>query len=330
MTPHPVGHPWAPHLHPVALAVVAALAVLWWAAARHWGAPTRRQWVLGGAGLVALAVAVAWPVADLAAHWSLTALVGQRLLLTLVAAPLLLAATPGELLAAATRPAAVDAALEALTRPLVAVLVFTAVAIGTLLPPVVQAQATSVAARGGLDALLLAAGVVLWGPVLRTVPGASRTGPLGTAVYCIVQSLVPTFLAVVFVFAHHPFYAVYAHAEGAIGISPLADQQVAGIVGKVGTLPVLWTVAYREIDRARRLEEVGDDPQPLLWLDVQRRLERAERRQARQGRSRRRPRPGRHEWRPQLATRFPTVEPPGGGPEPGAGGPTAAGDGTSD
>lgn len=309
MGPTP-GDPWTPHLHLAALVAVAAGAVVWLAATRRWERPTPRQWWLAAGALVSLVAAVSWPVADVAARWALTGLVGQRLLLTLVAAPLLLVATPPAVLAAVTRPAPLDAAVELLTRPLVAVAVFTVVAVGTLLPPVVQAQATSGAARAGLDVLLLAAGLVLWGPIVRTLPGASRVGPLGTAVYCIVQSLVPTFLAVVFVFARHPFYPVYAHAAGAVGISPLADQQVAGILGKVGTLPVLWTVAWREIGRARRLDEAGEDPRPLLWADVQRRLERAERRPP-PGEDAGRRRHPRQEWRPQLTTSFPTVEPPG-------------------
>ncbi len=83
--------------------------------------PTRRQLRCLAGALVALALALTWPLADLAAHWSLTALVVQRLLLTLGAAPLLLLAMPSPLLAALTRPAPLDACLETLTRPVVAV-----------------------------------------------------------------------------------------------------------------------------------------------------------------------------------------------------------------
>jgi cytochrome c oxidase assembly factor CtaG len=306
--------PWAPHLHAVALAVTAAVAGAWVLLVTRGTRPTRRQWGLAAGALGAMLVAVASPLADLAARTSLIALMGQRLLFTLVVAPLALAATPEEVLSAWTRPAVADRLLATLTRPTVAVAAFSAVAVGTLLPPLVQAQATSVAARGAVDALVLLGGVVLWGPVLTTIPGASRPGPMGRAVYLVVQSLVPTLLAVVLVFARHPFYPVYAHGSAALGLSAVADQQVAGILGKVGTLPVLWTVAWREVGRARRLDEAGDDPEPLRWLDVQRRLERAERAEA----SARRPRPGRPDWRPRLATRFPTAEPPRARPTPGA------------
>lgn len=300
------------HLHPVAVAVVAVMVVAWRLAIARWSRdhpPTRRQRVMAVGGVVALLAAVVWPVADLAARWSLIVLVGQRMLLTLAAAPLLLAATPDTVISAATRRPAIDAVFEFATRPLVAVLAFTAIAVGTLLPPAVAAQASSAAARGALDAALLLGGLVLWSPVLRNVAGASRPGPLGMAIYLVVQSLVPTFLSVVFVFARHPLYPVFAHAGGAIGVSPLADQQIAGIVGKVGTIPVLWSVAWWELSRARRLADRGEDPEPLLWLDVQRRLERAERQAPGRPRTVRRM-AARQRWRPALTTAFPTVDPP--------------------
>jgi len=323
----PRADPWAFHAHPLAVVVVAlGVGGILWAQHRFGQDPSpgrgRRRHGLLLAGGLALLAALWWPLADLAVRWSLLALVVQRLLLTLVAAPLLLAALPAEAIAALTRPRALDRALEVLTLPPVAVAVFTLVAVGTLLPPAVAFNAQGGWHSGLLDAVLFAGGLVLWGPVLEHIPGASRPGPLGVAVYLVVQSLVPTFLALVFVFARHPLYPVYAKAGGAIGISALADQEVAGIIGKVGTLPILWTVAWRELARARRAEETGQDPRPLVWVDVQRRLERAERqerRSQRAGRRRSGTRPPRQRpgvlRRPKLIAFFPTVEPPGRQPE---------------
>jgi cytochrome c oxidase assembly factor CtaG len=314
----PRGGPWAFHPHPLALVAVALVtAGALWAQQATQPRPARRhQRRLLAGGALALFVAVWWPLADLAAHWSLLALVVQRLLLTLVAAPLLLAALPAETLARLTRPLLADRALEVLTLPAVAVALFTLVAVGTLLPPAVAFDSAGGWHAGLFDAVLLGAGLVLWGPVLEHVPGTSRPGPLGVAVYLVVQSLVPTFLALVFVFARHPLYPAYARAGGAIGLSPLADQEVAGIVGKVGTLPILWTVAWRELARARRAEETGQDTRPLRWLDVERRLARAERRErralTRSHRTARRPPRQRRRVlaRPQLVAYFPTIDAP--------------------
>jgi len=275
--------PWAFHFHWVAWLAVGALALGYAVGVRRTmrssglsARPGHRQLVQLAAALVALLVALTWPLADLAAHWSLTALVVQRLLLTLAAAPLLLLAAPAPLLAMVTRPAPVDRALEVLTRPVVAVIAFTAVAVGTLLSPAVAAQASSGWWRGATDVALLLAGLVLWSPVMRHVPGAHRTVPVGLAAYLFVQSVVPTFPAVIYVFARHPLYPAFAGVHQAFGMSPIVDQQLAGIVAKVATLPVLWSAAWAALARAQRLEADAVE-EPLTWAEVERQLERAAR-----------------------------------------------------
>jgi putative membrane protein len=283
--------PWAFHLHLGAYVAVVALGVLYLVVARagasgpghadspmtRVGAPSRRQrWQLAGA-LVALLVALSWPVADLAAHWSLTALLIQRLIFVLVAAPLLLLAVPVPALGRLTRPAPVDAAVDFLTRPVVAMITFTVIVVGTLAVPAVQAQASSALWRAFFDVLLLLAGWVLWVPVLGRVPGARRASPVGRAAYLVVQSLLPNFPAVIFVFSRHPFYAAFAHAHLAIGLDSLNDQQLAGIVAKVATLPVLWTAAWRAFAQAERADRLGLDEETLTWAEVERDLLRSER-----------------------------------------------------
>lgn len=306
------GGPWAYHPHVGAwVAVAVAATALVMVRRRATGATGgRRRGALVG-GLVALAVALTWPVADLAGHWSLTALVVQRLLLTMLAAPLLMLAVPAETWAAVTSPRVVDDVFAFVTRPPAAIVVFTVVVFTTLLPPVVSAQVSSAWADGLVDAAVVAGGVVLWAPVLRHLPGANRAGPLGTAGYLFAQSVVPAFPSVLYIFAQHPLYPSIARAHGVFGLSTLADQRLAGMVGKVGTLPVLWTVAYVILTRAQHAEATGADPEPWHWLDVRRRLERAER-DERRGR---RPRT----LRPPSATgrQLPVVYPPGWTEEPG-------------
>jgi cytochrome c oxidase assembly factor CtaG len=280
--------PYAFHFHTAAWLAIVAVGVTYAIAVRRPSptsrpdtTPSRRQWWYLAGGLVALAVALTWPVADLAAHWSLTALLVQRLLLTLVAAPLLLLAVPAALIAAVTRPAPVDRALEVLTRPVVAVVVFTVITVGTLVTPAVAAQASSGVVRAVVDVILLFGGAVLWGPVLRHIPGASRPSPVGLAVYLFVQSVIPGFPSVIYVFARHPFYPAFAHAHAAIGLTSLDDQELAGVLAKVATLPVLWSVAWLALTRAARDDAAGADTGVLTWTEVERQLERAERQETR-------------------------------------------------
>jgi len=174
-------------------------------------------------------------------------------------------------------------------------------------------------ARAGVDALLFAGGAVLWGPVLRHIPGASRPSAVGLAAYLFIQSIVPGFPAIIFVFARHPLYPTFAHAHAAVGLSPVGDQELAGVVAKMATLPVLWTVAWVALARAQREDADDADTGTLSWEEVERHLERSERLERRsRSRSRRRRRPParpRVGWPPRQSGN-------GDGPDPfGVGGP---------
>jgi cytochrome c oxidase assembly factor CtaG len=270
--------PWAfaPQL-PAWLAVAAASLAYVAAVHRPRFAATARQIRCFAGAMVVLLVALSWPVAVLAAHWSLTALVLQRLLLTLAVPPLLLLGVPRPLVAALTRPAPIDGVARAASRPPVAVAVVTVVFVATLTTGAVHAESSSAVARALLDVVLVAAGLVLWLPVLSPVPGTTRLAPLGRCGYLIVQSIVPSFLAVVWILARHPLYASFVHPGRVAGLTPLADQEVAGFVAKLATIAVLWTVAFVVINRSHPTSSADEDAEPLTWLDVERHLQRAER-----------------------------------------------------
>jgi putative membrane protein len=272
-----VAGPWDPQFHPVTVAVVVAAVAFYVAMARGDARPSPKQRWAFAVAMLSLLIVGSWPLEDLAAHWSLTALVVQRLLLVLVAAPMLLVSLPAALAGRLTKPRAIDSALAFVSRPVAAVVIFTAIAVGTLLTPSVAAQSSSPAARAATDALLLVSGFVLWSPVMTTIPGASRPSHLGRAVYLFVQSVVPGFPSVVFIFAHHPLYPAFSHVHAALGVSPLVDQQLAGVVAKVATLPVLWSAAWVALSKAQLLDREGTDTEPLTWAEVQRQLERVER-----------------------------------------------------
>jgi cytochrome c oxidase assembly factor CtaG len=275
-------HPFGWHLHTLWLLGLAGLVVayLWMTRRRGWEATTRQR-VLFVSGVVVLAGAVTWPVADLAAHWLLLALVLQRLLLTLAVPPLLVLGTPRPVLAQMTRPPAVDAVLRVVVRPMPAVAIVTVVAVGTLTTGAVGLAARSGVARVVIELVVLASGFVLWAPVLSELPGAQRLSALGRGAYLIVQSIVPSFLSIVWIFARHSLYPPYAHTGKVVGLSPLLDQQLAGFLAKLGTIAVLWTVAFIMMTRAQA--DSAEPDETLTWSDVQREIERAERRERRHG-----------------------------------------------
>jgi putative membrane protein len=230
-----------------------------------------------------LGASVTWPLGDLAAHWLLLALVFQRLLLMLAVPPLLILGTPRPLLVRLTKPAPVDAVLRVVVRPVPAIAIVTVVAVATLTTGAVSWSARSSVAQVLLELVVLAAGFVLWAPVLHELPGAPKLSALGRGAYLIVQSIVPSFLSIVWIFARHPLYPGFAHRGKVISMSPLLDQQLSGFVAKLGTIAVLWTVAFVVMTRAETADRAGQDSEPMMWSDVERELERADRRERRHG-----------------------------------------------
>jgi putative membrane protein len=279
-----VAHPFGWHLHIVWLLALLGLAAGYlWATQQSGSSATTRQKLLFFGGVVLLALALTWPLGDLASHWLLLALVVQRLLLTLAVPPLLVLGTPRPIVARLTRPATIDAVLRVAVRPLPAVAIVTVVAVGTLTVGAVTLAAESVIARTLIEAAMLASGFVLWAPVLTQLPGAQRLSPLGRGGYLIVQSIVPSFLSIVWIFARHSLYPTFTHPGRIAGMTPLLDQELAGFLAKLSTIAVLWTVAFVIMTRAQAAETTGQDTDPLVWSDVEREIERADRRDRRQG-----------------------------------------------
>ncbi|MGP0031297.1 MAG: cytochrome c oxidase assembly protein [Acidimicrobiales bacterium] len=273
-----VDHPFDWHLHLVWFLAVALFVGAYLRATRTVERrPTTRQYVLFGLGTLILLLAVTWPLGDLAAHWSLLSLVLQRLLLMLAVPPLLVLGTPVTVIASVTRPAPIDALVRIAVRPIPAVAIVTVIAVGTLTTGAVSLAANSALARAALQVLVLLAGFVLWAPVLSQFPGTRHLSALAKGGYLIVQSIVPSFLSVVWIFARRPLYPAYSHHVFA-GMSPLLDQQLAGFLAKLSTIAVLWTVAFITMSRAKVVDGAEGDDEPLVWRDVQREIERAERR----------------------------------------------------
>jgi putative membrane protein len=193
----------------------------------------------------------------------------------------LVTGTPRPIIARLTRPAAVDTVLRLVVKPVPAVAIVTVVAVGTLTTGVVSLAAHSDLARVVIQIVVLLSGFVLWAPVLTELPGRQPLSAIGRGGYLIVQSIVPSFLSVVWIFARRPLYASYDHHARVLGMSPVLDQQLAGFLAKLSTIAVLWTVAFTLMTRSQVTAGTDEDAEPLIWSDVEREIERADRRDQR-------------------------------------------------
>jgi cytochrome c oxidase assembly factor CtaG len=276
-----VSFSWShPQLSLTPLVIALGLLAWYFEAIRRCDPPaSRRQKTAFCLGTIALLIAASWPLAELAQTTSLLALVFQRQLLILVVAPLFLFAIPAEVGARLTQPRAIDWIVVRLSEPFRAVVLTTALMTITAVPFSVSAASRHSWIRWLVELGTLAAGFVLWNPVIRRVPGVRVVTSSGLAGYLVAQSVAMSFLSFVWIVAPHLLYPSLHGQRAALGISPLFDQRLSGWLAKLGTFGVLWPVAFRCFSRGVD----GDVPEvtPLEWRDVERHLDRLQRQERR-------------------------------------------------
>jgi putative membrane protein len=201
--------------------------------------PVFRAWMYGLA-VVALWVALDWPVGALGAGYLASVHMVQYLLIALIAPPLLLMGLPRGLFQALTRGRA-RPVVSFLSHPIPAMIVFVSIMAWTHWPPVVDTLMVTQSGSFLLDLLWLFSGVVFWWPVAAPLPARSWLHEPGKVGYLIVATLVNTGVFAYLTFSPLPLYATYELAPPVTGLTTRDDQLVAGLLMKMGGAVILWT-----------------------------------------------------------------------------------------
>jgi putative membrane protein len=239
------------------------------------GAPpvTRRQVVCFGLGVAAVWVASDWPVHDLAEESMYSVHMVQHLLLSMVATPLLLLGTPGWMARWILRPPSAGFRIvRRLARFVPALVVFNVVLVLTHWPALVNASLESHVAHFAVHALIFLASLIIWLPVLSPLPEIPRLAPPTRAAFLFLQSIVPTVPASFLTFGAKPLYKFYEGAPHLFGATTLEDQQVAGLIMKIGAGMLLWMLIAVVFFRWAAEEDRQNQPQRLR-KDLERELE---------------------------------------------------------
>jgi putative membrane protein len=225
------------------------------------------------AGLAAVAVALVSPL-DALATALFAAHMGQHLLLTAVAAPLLVLGA-GRLVLSRGLPPAARRALGRWECRLVgrrsrrarvgllaaAVLVFAATFWSWHAPGLYQAALTSPWVHALEHLTMLTSALVLWAAVVVV---ARRGAVLAAVVALFAASAQEVALAGLVTLAPSAWYGAYAEPAAAWGLSPLADQQLAGALmwtlGGLAYLIGITVLLFRRLDVDRDRVPVGLAP----------------------------------------------------------------------
>ncbi|MDQ3821986.1 MAG: cytochrome c oxidase assembly protein [Actinomycetota bacterium] len=214
--------PYAWSWDPDALVVVPALGLAYALALRRFPAP---RWRVAAflAGLALLLAVLITPVDTIALHYLLTAHLLQNVVLAEWAPLLCVLGLPPALAAALARlPGA-----GALVHPLVALPTWLAIYFAWHVPALYDAALRNVLLLHLEHACYFAAGVLLWWPVVHDAPRRLRAGSRG--LYLFAAFLLASPLGLVLALVPEPIYSFYEDAPRLWGLSPLADQQIAGL-----------------------------------------------------------------------------------------------------
>jgi putative membrane protein len=245
---------WVFHAHPEVWVLVGGLAACYVYAVRSIGpravAPgervvTRRQWAWFACGLLLLWAASDWPLHDLSEGYLYSAHMVQHMALGYFVPPMLLLATPEWLARLVVGDGRAYRVVGWLSKPVVAGVAFNAVVMITHIPGLVNAAVEPGRANGllhyGLHFGLVLTSLLMWMPICGPLP-ERRISVGGKMIYLFAQSIVPTVPAGWLTFAEGAVYKAYDVTPRVWGLSVTEDQQLAGVIMKVGGSLFLWTL----------------------------------------------------------------------------------------
>lgn len=218
----------------------------------------RGGWVI--AGLLTLWLALDWPIGALGGGYLASVHMLQYLLIALLAPALLLLGVPDSAWDRLGSSRALPV-LRLLTHPLVTLAVFQVVLVWTHLPAVVDNLMATQSGSFLIDVLWLTAGLLFWWPVIAPVPDRTRFGPPLKMGYLFLATVLNTLPYAFLTFGETPYYGVFELAPPVGRISAHQDQQVAGLLMKVGGGVILWTaITVLWFRWYNRDDAAGDQP----------------------------------------------------------------------
>ncbi len=221
-------------------------------------------------GIALLVIAVASPIATIGEEELFSFHMAQHLLIGDLAPLCLLAGLTGPLLRPILALPGVMR-LRVLANPFVAFPIWTTNLIVWHLPFFYEAAVRHSAVHAIEHVAFFSAGIVLWLPVLETLPAPEWFGTGAKLGYIVGVRLVATVIGNVFIWGGAAFYDVYDTGDDYLGLSPSADQSLAGSLMMLeGSIVTIVALAWLFL----RLAQEGEVRQELIESGVDERTAR--------------------------------------------------------
>lgn len=194
-----------------------------------------RQIATFTAGVVVIFFALTSPIHVLSENFLFSMHMLQHILITLIAPPLLLLGTPDWLIRPLLRTNLAFRVARYLTHPIVAFGAFNVIFSLWHIPSLYNASLVSETVHASEHIVMIATATLMWWPIASNMPELPRLSyPLQMG-YIFLLSMAQIIVFATITFAPEPLYDFYTNAPRVWNISAITDQQIGGIIMKVGS-----------------------------------------------------------------------------------------------
>ena len=251
-------------LHPSVIIGAIAMAIGWTLLSRFTRAnPTRRQTAAFAAGLGVMVFALTGPIDELADDRSFSMHMLQHLLITLAVPPLLLLGLNARMLRPALRIGWIRSSARWLTNPLPAFLIYNAILIWLHTPAAYERMCRDETFHIAMHLTLMASAVIMWWPMLSPTPELPRLSYPAQMLYLFFLTIPMAAISAPITLSASVLYPWYLEGPHPLGIAPLADQVLGGLLMWVGAgcyIILIFTVVFY------RWAQYEDRDQPVVGL----------------------------------------------------------------
>ena len=200
----------------------------------RWGDPVEpRKIAWFTAGMIVIYVALTSAIHELSESYLFSAHMIQHLLLIVIAPPMLVAGSPSWILRPIQSYWRLLAVARFITRPLVAFFIFSVVLSVWHIPYLYDLTLHSRAPHVLEHLLFISSSVIMWLPVMSSMPEIPRATHPVQILYLFGLSLPMGMIGAAITFSPNILYSWYATVPRLWGLSVLEDQQIGGLIMKL-------------------------------------------------------------------------------------------------
>ncbi len=197
----------------------------------HWGSEVRvSHAIYFMLGLILIFVALVTPIDSLSNEALFSAHMVQHILLMLLASACLLLGTPGYWIRYLYDLPVLKKGLPLVTHPLVTLISFNAVMWIWHIPTLYEGALRNPNIHILEHMMFLIFGVLMWLPIIHDVPPLHVLSYPARMAYLFACMISSSILGAIFTFAPTIAFPFYGNAPLAFGLSPMTDQQLAGLI----------------------------------------------------------------------------------------------------